>query len=141
MEFRTHVGLSHLAESTRYCNYSKDKFGNELTFIQPCWLNDEKLKLYGPYHTVIRDKSPESIFIANLNNVERDYLDLIKLGWTPQQARSILPLGIKSELISCGFEDAWENFFKRRDAPDAHPMAQEIANPMHKEFFKLTRAL
>ena len=139
-EFRTHVGLSHLAESTRYCNYSKDKFGNELTFIQPCWLNDEKLKLYGPYHTVIRDKSPESIFIANLNNVERDYLDLIKLGWTPQQARSVLPLGIKSELISCGFEDAWENFFKRRDAPDAHPMAQEIAKPMHEEFFKLTRA-
>ena len=140
-EFRTHVGLSHLAESTRYCNYSKDKFGNELTFIKPCWLDDEKLKLYGPYHTVIRDKSPESIFIANLNNVERDYLDLIKLGWTPQQARSVLPLGIKSELISCGFEDAWENFFKRRDAPDAHPMAQEIANPMHKEFFKLTKAL
>lgn len=139
-EFRTHVGLSHLAESTRYCNYSKDKFDNEITFIKPCWLDDEKLKLYGPYHTVIRDKSPESIFIANLNNVERDYLDLIKLGWTPQQARSVLPLGIKSELISCGFEDAWENFFKRRDASDAHPMAQEIANPMHKEFFKLTRA-
>lgn len=135
-EFRTHVGLSHLAESTRYCNYSKDKFGNELTFIQPCWLNDEKLKLYGPYHTVIRDKSPESIFIANLNNVERDYLDLIKLGWTPQQARSVLPLGIKSELISCGFEDAWKNFFYRRDAPDAHPMAQEIAKPMHKEFIE-----
>ena len=138
-EFRTHVGLSHLAESTRYCNYSKDKFGNELTFIQPCWLNNEKLKLYGPYHTVIRDKSPESIFIANLNNVERDYLDLIKLGWTPQQARSILPLGIKSELISCGFEDAWENFFYRRDAKDAHPMAQEIAKPMHQKFIELTK--
>ena len=122
------------------CNYSKDKFDNEVTFIKPCWLDDEKLKLYGPYHTVIRDKSPESIFIANLNNVERDYLDLIKLGWTPQQARSVLPLGIKSELISCGFKDAWENFFKRRDAPDAHPMAQEIADPMHKEFFKLTKA-
>ena len=138
-EFRTHIGLSHLAESTRYCNYSKDKFGNEITFIKPCWLDDEKLKLYGPYHTVIRDKSPESIFIANLNNVERDYLDLIKLGWTPQQARSVLPLNIKSELISCGFKDAWENFFKRRDAPDAHPMAQEIAKPMYIEFFKLTK--
>lgn len=137
-EFRTHVGLSHLAESTRYCNYSKDKFDNEITFIKPCWLDDEKLKLYGPYHTVIRDKSPESIFIANLNNVERDYLDLIKLGWTPQQARSILPLGIKSELISCGFEDAWNNFFYRRDAPDAHPMAQEIAKPMHQKFIELT---
>ena len=138
-EFRTHVGLSHLAESTRYCNYSKDKFDNEITFIKPCWLDDEKLKLYGPYHTVIRDKSPESIFIANLNNVERDYLDLIKLGWTPQQARSILPLGIKSELISCGFEDAWNNFFYRRDAPDAHPMAQEIAKPMHQKFIELTK--
>lgn len=137
-EFRTHVGLSHLAESTRYVNYSKKKFGSELTFIKPCWLNDEKLKLYGPYHTVIRDKSPESIFIANLNNVERDYLDLIKLGWTPQQARSVLPLSIKSELISCGFKDSWENFFYRRDAPDAHPMAQEIAKPMHQKFIELT---
>lgn len=137
-EFRTHVGLSHLAESTRYVNYSKKKFGSELTFIKPCWLDDEKLKLYGPYHTVIRDKSPESIFIANLNNVERDYLDLIKLGWTPQQARSVLPLSIKSELISCGFKDAWETFFYRRDAPDAHPMAQEIAKPMHQKFIELT---
>lgn len=137
-EFRTHVELSHLAESTRYVNYSKEKFGSEITFIKPCWLNDEKLKLYGPYHTVIRDKSPESIFIANLNNVERDYLDLIKLGWTPQQARSVLPLSIKSELISCGFEDSWSNFFYRRDAPDAHPMAQEIAKPMHQKFIELT---
>ena len=137
-EFRTHVGLSHLAESTRYVNYSKKKFGSELTFIKPCWLDDEKLNLYGPYHTVIRDKSPESIFIANLNNVERDYLDLIKLGWTPQQARSVLPLSIKSELISCGFKDSWENFFYHRDAPDAHPMAQEIAKPMHQKFIELT---
>lgn len=119
-EFRTHVGLSHLAESTRYCNYSKDKFGNELTFIQPCW--------------DIRGSN----YIDFLQNAEWGYFRMLKNGWTPQQARSILPLGIKSELISCGFEDAWENFFRRRDAPDAHPMAQEIAKPMHEEFFKLT---
>lgn len=121
-EFRTHVGLSHLAESTRYCNYSKDKFGNELTFIQPCW--------------DIRGTS----YIDFFQHAEWGYFRMLKNGWTPQQARSVLPLGIKSELISCGFKDAWENFFKRRDAPDAHPMAQEIANPMHKEFFKLTKA-
>ena len=121
-EFRTHVGLSHLAESTRYCNYSKDKFGNELTFIQPCW--------------DIRGTS----YIDFFQHAEWSYFRMLKNGWTPQQARSVLPLGIKSELISCGFKDAWENFFKRRDAPDAHPMAQEIANPMHKEFFKLTKA-
>lgn len=121
-EFRTHVGLSHLAESTRYCNYSKDKFGNELTFIQPCW--------------DIRGSN----YIDFLQHAEWGYFRMLKNGWTPQQARSVLPLGIKSELISCGFKDAWENFFKRRDAPDAHPMAQEIANPMHKEFFELAKA-
>lgn len=159
-EFRTHVGLSHLAESTRYCNYSKDKFGNELTFIKPCWLNVPEGKYnhcimvsknspdirvecvgsdeIGKYYNIEED---EGLFLNSLVQSELTYLHLINnKKWTPQQARSVLPLGIKSELISCGFEDAWENFFKRRDAPDAHPMAQEIANPMHKEFFKLTRA-
>lgn len=143
-EFRTHVGLSHLAESTRYCNYSKDKFGREVTFIKPCWFNIPE----GDYNTL--DYTPDRLprmgateegFIHALQYAEHYYFFLLSEGWTPQQARSVLPLGIKSELISCGFEDAWENFFKRRDAPDAHPMAQEIANPMHKEFFKLTRAL
>jgi thymidylate synthase (FAD) len=160
-EFRTHVGLSHLAESTRYCNYSKDKFGNELTFIKPCWLNVPEGKYnhcimvsknspdiriecvgsdeIGKYYNIGED---EGLFLNSLVQSELTYLQLINnKKWTPQQARSVLPLGIKSELISCGFENAWENFFKRRDAPDAHPMAQEIANPMHKEFFKLTRAL
>lgn len=120
-EFRTHVGLSHLAESTRYCNYSKDKFGNELTFIQPCW--------------DIRGSN----YIDFLQYAEWGYFRMLKNGWTPQQARSVLPLGIKSELISSGFKDAWENFFKRRDAPDAHPMAQEIAKPMHEKFNELIR--
>ena len=118
-EFRTHVGLSHLAESTRYCNYSKDKFGNEITFIKPCW--DIK----------------GSNYIDFLNDAEYDYFRLLKYGWTPQQARSVLPLGIKSELISCGFEDAWSNFFYRRCANDAHPMAREIAIPLQEKFKKL----
>lgn len=106
-EFTRHRTFSFSAESTRYCNYSKDKFDNELTFIQPCWLDDERLKLYGPYHTVIRDKSPESIFIANLNNAERDYLDLIRLGWKPQEARAVLPNSLKTELVMTGFVDDW----------------------------------
>ena len=142
-EFRTHVGLSHLAESTRYCNYSKDKFGNELTFIKPCWL-DIPLGDYGisslPGDNILGLSGGTMVFIDSLLDAEDYYLTLLSQGWTPQQARSVLPLGIKSELISCGFEDSWENFFKRRDAPDAHPMAQEIAKPMHEEFFKLTRA-
>lgn len=136
-EFRTHVGLSHLAESTRYCNYSKDKFGNELTFIDPCWEIRTANERITPEGTHVSSDALE--FLIALNEAEDHYLSLLAKGWTPQQARSVLPLGIKSELISCGFEDAWENFFKRRDAPDAHPMAQEIAKPMHEEFLKLTK--
>lgn len=153
-EFRTHVGLSHLAESTRYCNYAKDKFSNEVTFIKPCWLNVPEGKYnhcimvskdspdirvecvgsdeIGKYYNIGED---EGLFLNGLVQSELTYLHLINnRKWTPQQARSVLPLGIKSELISCGFEDAWENFMRRRDAPDAHPMAQEIAEPMHEEF-------
>lgn len=130
-ELARHRTHSISEESTRYCNYSKDKFNNELTFIKQCWLNDEKLKLYGDYHTVIRDKSPESIFIANLNNVERDYLDLIKLGWTPQQARQILPLSTKVQTIHTAFKSDWAEFISlRADAcsGSVHPNMKVIAN-------------
>ena len=150
-EFRTHVGLSHLAESTRYCNYSKNKFNNEVTFIKPCWLDmrdtDEGREVTRNWNFDILDgcsiiaeedkfDDARDAFLTSLNVAEHCYLELLQKGWTPQQARSVLPLGIKSELISCGFEDAWKNFFYRRDAPDAHPMAQEIAKPMHKEFIE-----
>ena len=158
-EFRTHVGLSHLAESTRYCNYAKDKFSNEVTFIKPCWLNvpegeynycvmvnkdcpDIRVECVGSdeigkYYNI---KEDEGLFLNSLVQSELIYLDLINnKKWTPQQARSVLPLEIKSELISCGFEDAWANFYKRRDASDAHPMAQEIAKPMHEKFNELIK--
>lgn len=134
-EFRTHVGLSHLAESTRYCNYSKDKFGNEVTFVIPSWCNslvDGSKQEYSPFEI----NGDEVEFMNALQNAQNSYLSLLKMGWTPQQARSVLPLGIKSELISCGFEDVWKNFFDRRCAADAHPMAREIANPMKEEFKK-----
>lgn len=136
-EFVRHRVMSFAQESTRYCNYSKDKFGNELIFIQPCWLDDERLKLYGPYHTVIRDKSLESIFIASLNNAEKDYIDLIDLGWKPQEARAVLPNSLKTELVVTGFTSDWNHFFDLRargttGAP--HPQAKELAEPLMKEF-------
>lgn len=135
-EFRTHVGLSHLAESTRYCNYSKDKFGNEITFIKPDWYKGHLEPINNVYEP---GYETSELFLQACEDAESWYLNLLKEGLTPQQARSVLPLGIKSELISCGFEDAWENFMRRRNAPDAHPMAQEIAKPMHEEFLKLTK--
>lgn len=147
-EFRTHVGLSHLAESTRYCNYSKDKFGKELTFIKPSWLkflgeqilSSEDNVDYDRYIAEIDYDGTLSDFLAPLLRAEKRYNALIDKGWTPQQAREILPLAVKSELISCGFEDAWENFMRRRSPkygdPGAHPMAAEIANKLCEEFLK-----
>lgn len=135
-EFTRHRVFSFMAESTRYCNYSKNKFSNELTFIEPCFLDEEKLALYGPYHTVVRDKSPESIFIANLNNAEKDYLDLIESGWNPQQARAVLPNALKTELYMTGFISDWRHFFFLRTPMSAHPQARELAIPLQYEFIK-----
>ena len=123
--------------STRYCNFSKDKFGNELTFVIPSHLNEEELKKYGPYHTVVRNKkSAESIFIANLNNAEKDYLDLIDSGWKAQQARDILPLATATEVNHCAFVSDWKHFFDLRDSKYAHPDMYQLAKPLHEEFIK-----
>ena len=131
-EFRTHIGLSHLAESSRYCSYDKNRFGNELTFIIPNWVN-----------TNCPNKEQEGLSVASIEwftamlDVEASYMNLIKMGCTAQEAREVLPLSIKSELISCGFEDAWKNFFYRRCANDAHPMAREIATKVRDKFKEL----
>lgn len=120
------------------CNYSKDKFGNELTFIDPCWEIKTANERITPEGTHVSSDALE--FLIALNEAEDHYLSLLAKGWTPQQARSVLPLGIKSELISCGFEDAWENFMRRRSPkygdPGAHPMAAEIADKLCEEFLK-----
>lgn len=131
-EFRTHVGLSHLAESSRYCSYDKNRFGNEITFIIPNWVN-----------TNCPNKEQEGPSVASIEwstamlDAEASYMNLIKMGCTAQEAREVLPLAVKSELISCGFEDVWENFFYRRCAKDAHPMAREIATKVRDKFKEL----
>lgn len=143
-EFRTHVGLSHLAESTRYCNYNKDRFGNEITCVIPCYCSDliegnsYDLSIC-EYGLIQAENLSEKLakWIESMCQAEQDYMDLLNNGCTAQEARDVLPLGTKSELISCGFKDAWNNFFYRRCTNDAHPMAREIAIPLYNEFKKL----
>lgn len=143
-EFRTHVGLSHLAESTRYCNYSKDKFDNEITCVIPHYCPDliqgNSYNLYVCKFGVTQteDLSEKSAkWVESMCQAEQDYMDLLNNGCTAQEARDVLPLAVKSELISCGFEDAWTNFFYRRCAKDAHPMAREIATSVQNKFKEL----
>ena len=144
-EFVRHRVFSFAQESTRYCNYSKGKFGYQLTCIIPSWLGLEE----GSYSLedveekydkcLIIDKcknAEEAFFVRALCHAEREYFDLLKLNWKAQQARDVLPNSLKTELVVTGTIKQWEDFFKLRDAGSAHPQAYELAHPLHEEFIK-----
>lgn len=155
-EFVRHRVFSFAQESTRYCNYAKDKFGKECTFIIPSWLDVPEGEAY--FHDGINfrvganeeDIFGESVnprarsndwkevdsFLRALEVAENQYFDLLNLGWIAQQARAVLPNSLKTELIMTGTVEQWKGFFKLRDAKDAHPQARELAAPLHEEFIK-----
>lgn len=145
-EFVRHRVFSFAQESTRYCNYAKDKFGSEITFINPCWMSD--FHLGNQYSKDIVEEyrnfenwadNPETselLFLYSLAVSEQNYLNLLSNGWKPQQARAVLPNSLKTELIMTGTVKQWEGFFKLRDANDAHPQARELAQPLHEEFIR-----
>ncbi len=129
-ELNRHRCHSICEESTRYCNYSKDKFGNELTFIVPNWVNTQCPN--GEH------KGPSVADIAwsdNMRDAEANYFLLLQDGWKPQQARSVLPLDTKTELIHTAFESDWEQFFKLRCSSAAHPMMQDLANKIKEVIY------
>lgn len=116
MEFVRHRVFSFAQESTRYCNYSKDKFGNEITFIQPLWLegnSDYSPSAHRAYDYLYNETyleeniADEDRFIFGLVAIEDIYLKLISQGWKPQEARAILPNSLKTELVMTGFADDW----------------------------------
>jgi thymidylate synthase (FAD) len=134
-EFNRHRVDSVSEQSTRYCNYSKDKFGNVITYIIPndCpSLIEGSKQEYSPFE--ITDTEVE--LMNAYQDAQRHYLNLIDLGWKPQQARRVLPLGTATELIHTAFISDWEHFFKLRDHSAAHPQAIELAKPLHEEFIK-----
>ena len=136
-EFVRHRVFSFAQESTRYCNYTKDKFNNELTFIIPCWIKDLEegnYYAYCEYHHSKNDASKR--WFDSCMSAEFVYTNLIEEGWKSQEARTILPNSLKTELIMTGFNDDWENFFKLRCAPNAHPQAKELADMLKDKFNK-----
>lgn len=111
-EFVRHRVFSFAQESQRYCNYSKDKYNNQITVIKPCYFNE--------------DSEEYSIWKNSCENCETAYLKLIKT-CKPEEARAVLPNSTKTELIMTGFEYDWDNLFELRCANSAHPQAREIA--------------
>lgn len=142
-ELCRHRNFSFAQESTRYANYSKDKFGNELTFVVPKWSNicsQETINVSGHF---ISCSNPLSLsnndkrFIYLLSDAEQTYLDLCKNGLKAEEARDVLPLCTKTEICMCGFEEDWKHLFDLRvldKTGPAHPDMKILMTPVYEEF-------
>ena len=119
-EIVRHRVASYSQESTRYCNYQKDKFGNELTFIKPVFWKED---------------SPEyALWKESMQQIEDQYMKLIEMGASAQEARSILPNSLKTEIVVTMNLRDWRHFFRLRTASAAHPQIREIAGMVLEEF-------
>lgn len=119
-EIVRHRIASYSQESTRYCNYSNEKFGKELTVIKPLFW-EEGSKEYGTW-------------LDMMQMIENTYNNLIKMGAEPQQARSVLPNSLKTEIVVTMNLREWRHFFKLRTAKRAHPQMREVACALLREF-------
>lgn len=126
-ELVRHRLASYSQESTRFCNYSQGKFGCELTFIKPLFF-DKGTVAYSAWKHACQ-------------NAQDSYMDMLALGFTPQEARSVLPNSLKTEIVMTANLREWRHFFRLRCAPDAHPQMREIATMMLEEFRKLIPVL
>lgn len=140
-EYVRHRVFSFAQESTRYCNYSKDKFNNCVTYILPNWCTKVNTEDYERNPKLMYNANGslsdnEINFLCGLYDTETRYLKLLENGWKPQEARAVLPNSLKTELVMTGFVSDWEHFFKLRDAGSAHPQARELAQPLHEEFIE-----
>lgn len=126
-EIVRHRIASYSQESTRYCNYSDKKFGKELTLIKPCFWDE--------------DSDKYTIWLNTMQYIEDHYNKLIEMGASPQEARSILPNSLKTEIIVTMNLREWRHFFKLRTSLKAHPQMREIAILLLREMQTLIPAI
>ena len=131
-EIVRHRLFSFAQESTRYCNYSKGKFGGECTFIVPPdqeWGVDlheyEELDADGVIKDIVKWEWHWILLMC-----ERQYLRLVELGWKPEQARDVLPNALKTEIVVTGNYREWRHFFKLRCDEKAHPHIRALAKDL-----------
>jgi len=121
-ELVRHRIASFTQESTRFCNYSKGRFGNEITVIKPCFWND--------------DSKEYKIWKNAMENAEKTYMELIKLGAKPEEARSVLPNSLKTEIVITMNLREIRWMLNLRCSPRAHPQMREIMIPLLIELHK-----
>ena len=111
---------SFCVESSRYCNYSNGKFDGEITVVEPCFF-EKGTRQYTIWENAMED-------------AERAYMDLIALGAKPEQARDVLPLSLKTEVIMTANIREWRHFFKLRTSKAAHPQMRRVASMLLTQF-------
>lgn len=123
-EIVRHRLAAYCQESTRYCNYGQDKFDNQVTFVQPTFWNPH----------CPEDMQYQKTWTEAMQHAENGYLLLLSTGATPQQARSVLPNSLKTELVMTANPREWRHFFKMRCSNAAHPDMQYVARRLLAEF-------
>lgn len=122
-EIVRHRLAAYCQESTRYCNYSKDGFGGQVTFIQPNFLD--------------RGTRGWELWVLACEQAEKAYFDLLNWGCSPQEARAVLPNSLKTEVVMTANLREWRHFFKLRTAPAAHPQMREVTIPLLRRMQEL----
>lgn len=122
-ELVRHRMASFAQQSQRYCNYSKDKFDGNVTFIQPWWMDEE-------------DDIGYSTWKQDCLRAEKAYFDLLEMGYLPQDARMVLPNCTKTEIVVTANYREWRHILKLRCAKDAHPDMRHMMCGLRDELQK-----
>lgn len=130
-EIVRHRLASYSQESTRYCNYSKDKFGNEITVVDPSEAFNWDSVTNRCY----------AIWEDSCLQAEKNYFELLVYGATPQEARSVLPNSLKTEIVMTANLREFRWFFEKRAHKTAHPQMRELAYPMRAKFREILPGL
>lgn len=121
-ELVRHRLASYTQESTRYCNYARGDFHGDITFIKPLFFKDDP-KAFAAWYTAMQQ-------------AEEAYFDLLDKDRTPQEARSVLPNSVKTEVVMTADLREWRHFFRLRCAPAAHPQMRQVTIPLLHDFQK-----
>lgn len=157
-ELVRHRLCSFAQESTRYCNYSKGKFNNQLTFIIPSWMENylpddnawcsiddtseiTMLDLIKSEASRNKKEGAEFLWLRAMQQAECNYQHLIEAGWQPQQARAVLPNSLKTEIVVKANLREWRHIFIQRTSSAAHPQMRELMIPLLKRVQELVPVL
>jgi thymidylate synthase (FAD) len=136
---RHRIGVAISQESTRYCNYSGNRFGSELTFIIPAWVPDldiSEIKQSVPGNGIVCSNRPAYRWFKTLEFVEKEYFNLLSDGWTPEKAREILPNSLATSMaFTCNIR-AWRHILAQRLSPQCHPQMRLLMSLIGIQFIE-----